>query len=93
MLLFFPNKDQLRLDLTSKNAGIVVLLLFTAAFLVLSIGLTALGIKFPSFLGLAGEIWKLFGTTYSALFLAMNITGGTGGGHTPTPPPPAVTGQ
>lgn len=90
MVLFFPSKDQLKLDLTSKNAGIIVLVFFTLLFLTLSLTLTALGIKYPGFLGMATELWKMFGTTYGALFLAMNITGGT---HIPPPPPPAVAGQ
>ena len=72
-----------RIDLTTRNASIVIVLGLDVLFFAAAIGASVQ----PAFADLSTKLWGLFAGTNGALMLALNASG-----NTPTPPSPAVAG-
>jgi hypothetical protein len=72
-----------RIDLTTRNASIAIVLGLDVLFFVAAIGASVQ----PAFADLSTKLWGLFAGTNGALMLALNASG-----NTPTPPSPAVAG-
>jgi hypothetical protein len=72
-----------KIDLTTRNASIAVVLGLDILFFAAAIGASVQ----PAFADLSAKLWGLFAGTNGALMLALNASG-----NTPTPPHPAVTG-
>ena len=72
-----------RIDLTTRNASIVIVLGLDVLFFAAAIGISVQ----PAFADLSTKLWGLFAGTNGALMLALNASG-----NTPTPPSPAVAG-
>jgi hypothetical protein len=72
-----------RIDLTTRNASIVIVLGLDVLFFAAAIGVSVQ----PAFADLSTKLWGLFAGTNGALMLALNASG-----NTPTPPSPAVAG-
>lgn len=58
-----------KVDLTSKNSTIIILILLDCLFL----GLAILAVADPTFSSLKGRMWELFSGTNAALFLSINV--------------------
>jgi len=72
-----------RIDLTTRNASISIVLGLDVLFFAAAIGASVQ----PAFADLSTKLWGLFAGTNGALMLALNASG-----NTPTPPSPAVAG-
>lgn len=72
-----------RIDLTTRNASIAIVLGLDVLFFAVAIGASVQ----PAFADLSTKLWGLFAGTNGALMLALNASG-----NTPTPPSPAVAG-
>jgi hypothetical protein len=72
-----------RIDLTTRNASIAIVLGLDVLFFAAAIGVSVQ----PAFADLSTKLWGLFAGTNGALMLALNASG-----NTPTPPSPAVAG-
>jgi len=72
-----------RIDLTTRNASIAIVLGLDVLFFAAAIGASVQ----PAFADLSTKLWGLFAGTNGALMLALNASG-----NTPTPPSPAVAG-
>ena len=72
-----------RIDLTTRNASIAIVLGLDVLFFAAAIGASVQ----PAFADLSAKLWGLFAGTNGALMLALNASG-----NTPTPPSPAVAG-
>jgi hypothetical protein len=73
-----------KIDLTTRNASIAIVLGLDVLFFAVAIGASVQ----PAFAELSTKLWGLFAGTNGALMLALNASGS----NTPTPPPPAVAG-
>ena len=71
-----------RIDLTTRNASIAIVLGLDVLFFAAAIGASVQ----PAFADLSTKLWGLFAGTNGAM-LALNASG-----NTPTPPSPAVAG-
>ena len=72
-----------RIDLTTRNASIAIVLGLDVLFFAAAIGASVQ----PAFADFSTKLWGLFAGTNGALMLALNASG-----NTPTPPSPAVAG-
>jgi hypothetical protein len=74
-MVFMPTRSNF--DFTSKNAAILVVMSFTIVFMLGSVGLSMLAVKFPAVMPFSVDLWKMFGSSYGALFIALNVTNST----------------
>ena len=72
-----------RIDLTTRNASIAIVLGLDVLFFAAAISASVQ----PAFADLSTKLWGLFAGTNGALMLALNASG-----NTPIPPSPAVAG-
>jgi hypothetical protein len=89
-MIFIPSTIKVvvpRINLTSKNATVAIVLFMDAVFFMTAIGLAVLQ---PALADLSGKVWALFLATNAALFLALNASGNN---NNNTPDHPAVAGE